>query len=84
MTTSRLALSSGSVSITYIGHSTFRLRTPGGVVIATDYAGYAGSGPVPNAVTMNHAHETHYTNFPDPSIEHVLRGWNPAGGPAKP
>lgn len=72
-----------SVEITYVNHSTFRLRTPAGVVIATDYAGYAGQGPVPTLVTMNHAHETHYTDFPDPAIEHVLRGWNPAGGPAE-
>lgn len=75
--------SPGTVRITYVGHSTFRLRTPAGVVIATDYAGYAGAGPVPTVVTMNHAHETHYTDFPDPAIEHVLRGWNPRGGPAE-
>ncbi|NIX22805.1 MAG: Zn-dependent hydrolase, partial [Actinobacteria bacterium] len=24
-----------------------------------------------------------YTDFPDPAIEHVLRGWNPEGGPAE-
>lgn len=71
-----------TVRITYVDHSTFRLRTPAGVVIATDYAGYAGSGPVPTVATMNHAHETHYTDFPDPEIAHVLRGWNPQGGPA--
>ncbi len=72
-----------AVEVTYVTHSTFRLKTPAGVVIATDYAGYAGSGPVPTLVTMNHAHETHYTDTPNPKIEHVLRGWNPAGGPAK-
>ena len=77
------AQSIGSVAVTYVGHSTFRLQTPAGVVIATDYAGYAGPGPVPTVVTMNHAHETHFTDFPDPAIEHVLRGWNPAGGPAE-
>ncbi len=71
-----------AVRITYVDHSTFRIHTPAGVVIATDYAGYAGSGPVPTVATMNHAHETHYTDFPDPEIEHVLRGWNPKGGPA--
>lgn len=73
---------SDAVEITFIGHSTFRLRTPAGVVIATDYNGYAGPGPVPRVVTMNHAHETHFTAFPDPAIEYVLRGWNPAGGAA--
>ena len=74
------AVESPEVEITYVGHSTFRLTTPAGIVIATDYAGYAGPGPLPNVVTMNHAHETHFTNFPDPQIPHVLRGWNPEGG----
>ncbi|GAB4364658.1 MAG: MBL fold metallo-hydrolase [Kiloniellaceae bacterium] len=76
------AQSAGAVEIAYITHSTFRVKTPAGVVIATDYAGYAGTGPVPTVVTMNHAHETHFTPFPDPAIRHVLRGWNPEGGPA--
>jgi L-ascorbate metabolism protein UlaG (beta-lactamase superfamily) len=75
--------SAPSVEVTYVTHSTFRLKTPAGVIIATDYAGTAGAGPVPRVVTMNHAHETHFTAFPDPAIEHVLRGWNPRGGPAK-
>lgn len=71
------------VTIRYVGHSTFRITSPDGVVIATDYAGYAGEGPVPTIVTMNHAHSSHYTDFPDPAIQHVLRGWNPDGdGPA--
>lgn len=73
----------GEVEVTYVGHSTFRMKTPAGVVIATDYAGYAGPGALPNVVTMNHAHETHFTAFPDPEIDHVLRGWNPNGGPAE-
>lgn len=71
------------VEIEFVTHSTFRLRTPAGVVAATDYAGYAGDGPVPDIATMNHAHESHYTDFPDPAIAHVLPGWNPAGGPAE-
>jgi L-ascorbate metabolism protein UlaG (beta-lactamase superfamily) len=25
---------------------------------------------------MNYAHSTHYTDRPDPSIQHVLRGWS--------
>ena len=77
------AQAAGTVEITYVTHSTFRLRTPAGVTIATDYAGYAGQGPAPTIVTMNHAHETHYTDYPDPEIEYVLRGWNPEGGPAE-
>jgi L-ascorbate metabolism protein UlaG (beta-lactamase superfamily) len=32
---------------------------------------------------MNRAHSSHYTDFPSPMIKHVLRGWNPDGGPAR-
>jgi L-ascorbate metabolism protein UlaG (beta-lactamase superfamily) len=76
-------LTERQVSITYIGHSTFLIESAGGVTIATDYAGYAGPGVVPRIVTMNRAHQTHYTDSPDPRIEHVLRGWNPDGGAAQ-
>ena len=55
---------------------TVRWRTP-------VHAGYAGPGVIPRIVTMNRAHQTHYTDSPDPRIEHVLRGWNPDGGPAQ-
>jgi L-ascorbate metabolism protein UlaG (beta-lactamase superfamily) len=71
------------VAITYEGHSTYTIETPAGVRIATDFSGYYGADPLPRVVTMNHAHRTHYTDTPDPGIEHVLRGWNPAGGPAR-
>jgi len=72
------------VAITYVGHSSFRIRSPQGVTIVTDYAGNAGFGPTPDVVTMNHAHSSHFTNFPDPAIAHVLPGWNEKGfGPIK-
>lgn len=73
----------GAVRIGYVGHSTFWIESPGGVTIATDFAGWTGDRGVPRVVTMNKAHETHYTDSPDPAIEHVLRGWNPEGGPAQ-
>ncbi len=73
----------GDVTITYAGHSTYVIETPGGVRIATDYSGIYGSNPLPRIVTMNKAHRTHYTDLPDRGIEHVLRGWNPDGGPAR-
>ena len=72
-----------AVTIRYAGHSTFRITSEEGVVIATDYAGYAGQGDPPDVVTMNHAHSSHFTNVPDPRIPHVLRGWNEGGGPAE-
>jgi len=72
-----------SVSITYVAHSTFRIETEEGVTILTDYFGAHGEGPRPDVVTMNHAHETHYTDYPSPDIPYVLRGWNHDGkGPA--
>jgi len=72
-----------SVEISFVGHSTFRIKTPDGVVAATDYAGFAGVNVVPDLVTMNRAHSSHFTDSPDPRIAHVLRGWNPEGGPAR-
>ena len=38
-----------------------------------------GSGRLPDVVTMNRAHSTHYTLFPDPRIPHVLHGWGENG-----
>ncbi|MCO5155159.1 MAG: MBL fold metallo-hydrolase [Aquamicrobium sp.] len=73
----------GVVTITYAGHSTYVIETPAGVRVATDFSGHYGFDPLPRVVTMNRAHGTHFTDFPDPGIEHVLRGWNPDGGPAR-
>jgi L-ascorbate metabolism protein UlaG (beta-lactamase superfamily) len=71
------------VAITYAGHSTYYIDTPGGVRIATDYSGAYRTGRLPDVVTMNHAHSTHYTLFPDQHIPHVLHGWGDDGQPAK-
>jgi L-ascorbate metabolism protein UlaG (beta-lactamase superfamily) len=71
------------VTIRYAGHSTYVIETPGGVRIATDFSGIYGTDPLPRIVTMNKAHSTHFTSSPDPGIEHVLRGWDPSGAPAK-
>ena len=71
------------VAITYAGHSTYYIDTPGGVRIATDYSGAYTTGRLPDVVTMNRAHCTHYTLFPDPRIPHVLHGWGDDGEPAQ-
>jgi len=75
-------LKPSEVRLTYIGHSTFLIESAAGVKIATDYNDYVRPREVPDVITMNRAHDTHYTHFPDPRVEHVLRGWNPEGGPA--
>lgn len=65
-----------SVRITYVDHSTFLIQTEGGLNVATDFTGYLGNfNLVPDVVTMNHAHSSHWTAFPDPAIPHVLQGW---------
>jgi L-ascorbate metabolism protein UlaG (beta-lactamase superfamily) len=67
------------VLITYRGHSTYTIETPGGVMVATDYSGTYDTGRTPDVVTMNRAHSTHYTLAPDPAIAHVLHGWGENG-----
>lgn len=76
------AIEENQVRLTYLGHSSFLIESPGGIKIVTDYAGYYGA-TVPDVVTMNRAHRSHFTDTPDPAIRHVLRGWNPEGGPAQ-
>ncbi len=76
------ALKADEVRISYTGHSTFLIESPRGVKIATDYNDYVRPRVLPDIVTMNHAHTTHFTDAPDPGIKHVLRGWGPT--PDKP
>jgi L-ascorbate metabolism protein UlaG (beta-lactamase superfamily) len=71
------------VRITFVGHSTFLIESPGGIKIATDYNDYVRPDVIPDVATMNRAHSTHYTLYPDPAIKHVLRGWGDGDQPAK-
>jgi L-ascorbate metabolism protein UlaG (beta-lactamase superfamily) len=71
------------VRLTFVGHSTWLIESAGAVRIATDYNDYVRPQVIPEIATMNRAHTTHYSNFPDPGIRHVLRGWDPEGGIAR-
>jgi L-ascorbate metabolism protein UlaG (beta-lactamase superfamily) len=77
------ALGPDQVRITYAGHSTFLLESPQLVRVATDYNDYVRPSVLPDIVTMNHAHSSHYTDRPDPGIKHVLRGWAGEEKPAR-
>jgi L-ascorbate metabolism protein UlaG (beta-lactamase superfamily) len=77
------ALERDQVRISYIGHSTFLIESPQLVRIATDYNDYIKPPVLPDIVTMNHAHSTHYTGNPDPGIKYVLRGWAEDEKPAR-
>lgn len=71
----------GVVRLTFLGHASFLIESPEGVTIVTDYNGYIKPDFLPDIVTMNHAHRTHYTDTPEPGIKYVLRGWDTGAGP---
>lgn len=66
------------VLLNYINHSVWHITSPEGISAATDYYGIPLS-PVPDIVTMNNAHSTHWTPVPDVAIKHVLHGWSNDG-----
>lgn len=72
------------VRIRYLDHASFAIEAEGGTLAVTDYTGFIGNPDVvPDVVTMNNAHSTHWTSNPDPRIPHVLEGWpDKAGAPA--
>jgi L-ascorbate metabolism protein UlaG (beta-lactamase superfamily) len=76
------ALRENEVRLTFIAHATFLIESTHGVRVATDYNDAVGLPVMPDIVTMNHAHPTHYTDHPEPGIKVVLRGWNDDGSPA--
>ena len=78
----KASLAADQVRITYVGHSTFLIESPKLVRIATDFNDYVKPPVLPDIVTMNHAHSTHFTDHPDPGIKYVLRGWRDDGKPA--
>ncbi len=69
-----------SVRLHYISHASFLLQTQGGLNAVTDFTGFIGNTTlIPDVVTMNHAHDTHWTANPDPAIAHPLNGWGEFG-----
>ncbi|HEX6000789.1 MAG TPA: MBL fold metallo-hydrolase [Hyphomicrobiaceae bacterium] len=78
------AREANAARLTFVGHATWLIESPGGIKIATDYNDYVRPPVMPDVATMNRAHTTHYSVLPDPRIKHVLRGWKPeGGGPAR-
>jgi len=69
-----------SVRLHYIAHASFLIQADDGVSAVTDFTGFVGNVDfLPDLVTMNNAHSTHWTAFPDPAIPHVLEGWAQEG-----
>jgi L-ascorbate metabolism protein UlaG (beta-lactamase superfamily) len=78
----RAALARDEIRLTFVGHATFVIETPGGIRAATDYNDYVRPRETPDIATMNKAHSTHNSRSPDPGIRHVLPGWDPTGAGA--
>lgn len=69
-----------NVYLHYIAHASFLIRSHQGLNMVTDFTGFTGTLPlIPDVVTMNHAHDSHWTAFPDPAIPHALQGWGDFG-----
>jgi L-ascorbate metabolism protein UlaG (beta-lactamase superfamily) len=65
----------GDVRLTYLGHSSFLIESSGGASAVTDYNGVHRAPFVPDIVTMNNAHSTHFSHVIEPGVKHVLKGW---------
>src|SRR5580704_2233103 len=72
----------GNVDLTFIGHASVLIQSPQGVSAVTDLNDYFPPPFPPDIATMNHFHDTHFTNHPDPAIRYVLRGWDTGEGAA--
>jgi len=75
----KAALGGDRVRLTFVGHATFMIETPGGTTAVTDYNDYVRPPGTPDVATMNKAHSTHNSLNPDPKIKHLLRGWGEDG-----
>ncbi len=72
----------GEVRISYVDHAMFLIQAEGGTDAMTDFTGYFGNADfIPDVVTMNNSHSTHWTAYPDPAIPHALEGWGIQSAP---
>lgn len=72
-----------TVRLSYIDHSMYLIQSAGGIDVVTDFTGFIGdAGLMPDVVTMNNAHDSHWTAYPHPDIPNVLPGWRQNGAPA--
>jgi L-ascorbate metabolism protein UlaG (beta-lactamase superfamily) len=77
----REPVANDTVRISYVDHAMFLIQSET-VSAMTDFTGWYGNVEfIPDVVTMNNAHSTHFTSNPDPAIAHVLEGWTLNGQP---
>ena len=75
-------LPAGTIELTFLGHSSFLIRTPEDVTAVTDFNDYIRAPLNPDIVSMNNAHESHFSDNVPLTVKHVLRGWGDSSGPA--
>ncbi len=74
---------SGHLRVSYLGHSSFLVETPGGASVVTDYNDQYLPLRRPDAATMSNPHHLHSSGTIDAAFTLPLRGWDPKGGIAK-
>ena len=79
----QIAVAPYHLGISFVGHASVMIESAEGVRVLTDYNGYVEPTVPPDVVTINNSHESHYTEFVDKNIKHVLRGWDPKGNVAR-
>ena len=70
------------VRISFLGHASFLIESPDDVNIITDYSGHVSPPRLPDIVTMNNSHATHFTDRVA-GIPHPLKGWSEDGKPVR-
>lgn len=73
-------VTAGALRLSFIGHATFLLESPGGVRVITDYNDYFRAKVLPDIATMNIDRGNHASDIIDPSIKYVLQGWDSGQG----
>lgn len=73
----------GTARVTYVGHSSFMIESPGGVSVFTDLNSLHKPPFLPDIVTLNNANSDDIAGYMEGRIPHVLRGWDPGGGTAQ-
>ena len=78
----RAAAGEKAATLTYLGHASFLIESPRGCASSPTITASTGAKVTPDIVTMNNAHQSHYSDYIEPGVKFVLRGWDPGGGVA--
>ncbi len=76
-------LTSQEVRIRFLQHASFAIESRGLLAVTDHTDAISLAGVRPDVITMNNAHDSHFSVAPDPGIGLVLRGWGEGGRPAE-